>query len=863
MSLAEAYPTHEPLAPGARIARLTRRYQDGPAVISIERARYFTESWRETEGRGTALPLRVAQAMHRVYERMRHCLDPDDRIAGHWSEQFLGLPIPIERGEYNQVLAAELTRKNMLLSRMRSTARGLGYMLRKGALPTFVRNQRRARARGATPLNLDLKTMTEREINRYAIDPEDRRELLDDLLPYWDGRALADHLERELLSSGLFSKDMHDFAVALTGNTSRQVTMVSTAATVATIQGHVILDFDRPLRLGLLAMREALEARLEGETDAAGREALESMAIALDGVVLFARRLADHVALELERAIEPTRREQLERMLRTCQRVPLHPATSFEEAVQSLWTVKTAVELAQPINLHCFGRLDQQLGPYYEADLAAGRMDRDGARELLEELLLKIMSQNIRPESNILSNFYHRYLGSAPVTLGGVKPDGGDGTNDVTYLFLEAAHTSKAVTNVSLRVHPGTPDALLLQLAEYLRAGTSSFALFNDETHVPAMQRRGFALEDARDYAIAGCVEAICPGKTGSLSVGAILLSRLLDATLRNGDVAMMAGLIHGEGLKTGDPDGFASFDELLDALTAQGRHFLDKLVAAANIRDRVHAQHLPAPYISAFIEGCLDSARDVTRGGARYDLSGVSMINSLANLVDSLYVIKRLVFEQRRFTIAELLDAVDHDFVGHEQVLEAIRKLPGKWGNGDPESDALARDVAQRLFEPTYRYRAFKGGPYTVFAISMITHTIDGRLSIAGPDGRRAATPFAASCNPYNVERNGVTGALRSVAALPFEHVLGAAVNIKFHPTAVGETETARRKWIALVRTYFRLGGAQLQPTCVSAETLRAAQQDPEQYRNLIVKVGGYSTYFVDLGREIQDEVIGRTEHR
>ena len=480
------------------------------------------------------------------------------------------------------------------------------------------------------------------------------------------------------------------------------------------------------------------------------------------------------------------------------------------------------------------------------------------------KLLLKIMSQNIRPESNLLGNFYHRYLGSAPVTIGGLTPDGEDGTNEITSLFIEAAHNSKAVTNISVRVHEGTPDTLLLEVADALHRGTSSFSLFNDEVNIDAMMRRGFSLADARNYAVAGCVETTCPGKTGSLSVSALLLTKLLDITLRNGDSAIMAGTIRGEGLRTGDPDHFRTFQELLDAFQKQGAYFIRKLVDGINRKDQLYAEHLPAPLISAFMGGCLEARKDVTRGGAVYDLAGISTINSIANLVDSLYVIKKLIFEEHHTDFHTLLSAIDCNFAGHEALLEKIRALPGKWGNGERETDDLAARVMKDLYRETYAHRNAKnGGPYTAFVISMITHTLDGRLSMASADGRAAASPFAASCNPNNVEKAGVTAVLRSVAALPFEDIMGAAVNVKFHPTAIGREIRARQKWVSLMRTYFALGGAQIQPTVASSEMLRQAQKDPDRHRDLIVKVGGYSTYFVDLGREIQDEVIARTEHQ
>jgi formate C-acetyltransferase len=658
---------------------------------------------------------------------------------------------------------------------------------------------------------------------------------------------------------------MHDFACALLGNTSRQLFLLSTCATIASFQGHVILNYEEVLRKGLAAMAAEVRERLGANRalEEPERIFLRSIQLALEGVMIFARRLAERIEAEAEAESDPERRAVLERMGTTCRAVPLGPARTFDEAVQSLWTIKTAVELAHPVNLHCFGRLDQILYPYYRADRQAGRITPDHACERLAELLLKVMSQNIRPESNVLSRFYHRFLGSSPVTVGGLTPEGEDGTNELTYLFLEAAHRSKAVTNLSVRIHTGTPDDLFLRLAQFLHCGTSSYSLFNDEVVIEAMKRKGFAKRDAMDYAIMGCVEATCPGKTGSMSANALLLSRLLDITLRNGDACMLAGVLRGDGKRTGDPDTFDRFEQLLDAFYEQARYFMDKIVKASNLRDRIFAEHMPAPHISAFIEGCLEKKRDVTGGGGKYDLSGISMINSIANLTDALYVIKKLVFEDKRTTIRDLLEAVDANFDGHEDLLSAIRMLPGKWGNGAAETDSLARTLAAELFRETYRHRSFKEAPFVVYVISVTTHTIDGRLSIATPDGRRAATPYAASCNPYNVERCGVTAALRSVAALPFEDVMGCAVNMKFHPTAVGEHRQARAKWASLIRTYFRLGGAQIQPTVASADMLRAAQAEPDRYRDLIVKVGGYSTYFVELGPEIQREIIDRTEHR
>jgi formate C-acetyltransferase len=429
--------------------------------------------------------------------------------------------------------------------------------------------------------------------------------------------------------------------------------------------------------------------------------------------------------------------------------------------------------------------------------------------------------------------------------------------------MLDAAQRSKAALNFVVRLHGKSPESLLLKIADLHYNGTSSVSVMNDEVSVEALLKRGIERSDALDYAITGCVDMCAPGKTGGEGFSALLLCRILDMTLRNGDSRTLVGTIRNAGPRTGDPDSFSGFGELLNAFTAQASFQIRKIVKAAAIRDRLYAENLPAPHISAFMHGCLRSKRDVTRGGAVYDCEGILFMNSIANTVDSLYVIKKLIFEARLFTFRDLIHALDNNYTGYEHMHRVISELEGKWGNGNPESDEIARTVTTRLFEETYKYRSYKGGFFAPFINSMTAQTYDGRISMATPDGRKAARPYAASCNPYNVDRNGPTGVLRSVAAIDFSHVMGCAVNIRMHPSAIGRSQETRRKWISLIGAYFGMGGEQLQPTVVSTEVLRAARETPELYRDVIVKVGGYSAYFTDLGHEIQNEIIERSEHR
>lgn len=847
-----------------RITRLRSRYQQGTPKISIERARLYTEKWRQLEKSGLPANLRVALAMKHVYQNMSLYLDPDDRLAGTWTEFFLGLPIDIERGLYNGVLESELDKPAMLAFRLKSAYVFIRYLVRKEGMKGLYENIRNALSNGPSPINMGLTPLNQREINAFEIDRASRKHLQKELLPYWKGRSMADRVAWAMDQATFTTTEMREFTAAVPATPAKQAIIISPGASIATYQGHLILDHEQVMRRGLLAMKQDVADQLAERVSHSREERkfLRSLEIALKGVEIFAHRLANKVGAEKERASTPRRIGVLSRMHDCCERVPLHPARTFREALQSLWTVRVAVELAHITNVHALGRLDQILYPYYQQDCEAGILTREEARTLMEELLLKVMVQSIRPESNLLSNFYFRYEGSTPVTIGGVDRTGADATNEMTYIILEAACRAQSVTSLVVRIHRDTPEALHMALSEALHQGSSNISMMNDEIFIKAMLRRGHSLADSRDYAITGCTDAIVPGKTGGISFSGLLLNRILDVTLRNGQARTMLGAIDHVGPRTGDPDGFATFEEFLEAFRVQADYLIRVNAEASNLRDRLFADYQPAPYISAFIQGCLKNRKDVTQGGAVYDFSGINMINSVANLVDSLHVIRQLLFKERSFTFKTLLSALDKDFAGHEDILAMIDAVEGRWGNGHPEVDALARRVTTLLFEATDKYSSYKGGPLVPFINSMTAHTMEGRISLATPDGRRAATPFAASCNPYNVERRGITGVLRSVAALDFKNILGCAVNLRCHPSAIGGNEGARRKWIALMRTYFAMGGAQVQPTVASGKTLRAAQADPEAYQGLMVKVGGYSTYFVDLGREIQNEVIARTEH-
>ncbi len=455
-----------------------------------------------------------------------------------------------------------------------------------------------------------------------------------------------------------------------------------------------------------------------------------------------------------------------------------------------------------------------------------GLISREEAKELLEELFLKIITHNIRPFSGYTSAYVQRYEGSMPVTMGGLTEDGKDATNELSFLMLEAAACSKTTMNFFVRLHMNSPEMLYKAVADLHYHGVSSVAVINDDVSIRALTKRGFSRQDANAFCLTGCVDMISEGKTGHEGFSAMPLCRILDMTLRNGNSQTLIGTLSNVGVKTGDPDTFKSFNELVDAFIKQASFQMKIVVDATHIRDKCFAEKFPAPHISAFIQGCFENKRDVVHGGGIYTLEGILMLNSIANVVDSLYIIKKLIFDKRLFTFAELIQAIDNNFEGHDRILSLIENVEGKWGNGNSESDEIASRITKGIFDETYKYKTFNKGFYAPYINSMTSHTYDGRIAVATPDGRKAGKPYAPSCGPYNVDKNGVTGVLRSVAAIDFSEVLGCAVNIKVHPSAIGATEETQKKWISLIKTYFSLGGEQLQPTIVSTETLRAAQK-------------------------------------
>lgn len=846
-----------------RIADLRRRYLKNISILSVERARYFTEKWQETENKAISVQERVALCMKNVFQHMSHYVDPDERIAGNWTEFFLGIPIDIERGLFNDIFAIELKKSTLFFSQVKSILKFLIYFIKSQGLVKFIHNIQKSLKAGAAAPGLGMKTMDKRKVNPFQINAKDKKILLNKILPYWKDRSVCTTIMKTLNEENVFAGNIKFFLDSMPTSSSSGIVLLSPAAAIGIWQGHIVLDTRTVLDKGILAMKEEVKKELSIKClPEKEREFLCSLDIVYEGILIYTKRLCNAIEEKIENEYDYNKKNNFKRILKALRNVPAYPAGTFYEAIQSYWIIKTVVELSIPFNAHGLGRLDQIFYPYYRHDIDHNIISREDAKELFEELLIKSMGHNIRPYSNYLSDFIHRFDGSEGITLGGVTRDGKDATNELTYVILEAAYSSKTVINIVVRIHKESPEKLYMLISQLYYNKISNISVMNDEICMKALMNYGYTGEDARDYAAISCADICTAGKSGAQGVSSILLCNLLDTTLRNGNISTLIGNISHVGLKTGKPESFHTFQHLLAAFKRQAKYALKLTAKGANIRDKVYARQLPAPFISAFTPGTLKTKKDVTAGGACYNTEYILLMNSIANLIDSLYVIKRLVYDDKCFRLSELLEAVDNNFTGYDNIYKRIKNVEGKWGNGDPVVDQFAREISSFLFQEISAFTNSRNGRFVPGIVSMTTHTIAGRLGIATPDGRKAAQPYAAGCSPYNVEKCGPTGVLRSAAALDMQYVLNCSINIRIHPSVIGRSTVTRKKWISLLRTYFKLGGIQLQPTVASSDELRCAQQEPEKYRDLIVKVGGYSVYFTELGKELQDEIISRTEY-
>lgn len=782
-------------APTERVKRLRERIVAAPQEVCVERARYLTEAMR-----------------------------------AHWSED------PLTR----MSMALEHILDNITITiREGEVIVGCRTSKLKGA-PLFPENKVRW-------LEGDVDNFDARILQRALITPQEKRELREDILPFWRGKTVEDRFLELLPPDVAEDMDKYIFTIML------EITYGI---------GHFTMDHATLLRLGMGGIAEEAERRLqelpvrerEGDQGKFYRAVMRSLRAA----VRFARRHAELARRMAEEEKDPARAEELREMARVCERVPERPAETFHEAVQSVYFAHLIAQIESGGNSISLGRIDQYLLPYYRQDLEAGRITPERARELLSLLYLKTCEiWNVLEEAFIPGGEGAEGKTTQNLTIGGVGADGEDATNELSYLALDAFADVRTVQpNVSLRMSSRTPRDFFLRAVDYARDGVP-LHFFNDDAVVPTLVRGGHSLEDARDYALVGCVEPNAQGKTfGSTFAVQFNGIKCVELALSNG-VDNIFG--YGSGIETGDPTSFTTFEEVWEAFAAQMSHFMGQMVKGMHALDAAIAGMLPSPFASAMVRGPLEKGLDLTRGGAVYNSTGVQLMG-FSNTADSLYAVKKAVFEDGKYSLADLVEWLATDWMDAEEARKYLLLKVPKYGNDLDEPDEMAARVLNFFCDLLEGYTNYRGGAFWPGVFSVGFHLAMGSFTGATPDGRCAGDVLGNGLTPSNgCAVAGPTAVMNSVCKLPLGRLYnGANLNMRFPGK-----RTDPEKLLDLIRGYFSGGGLQVQFNTLDTETLRRAQREPEKYRDLVVRISGYSVLFTGLSDTAQEEIISRYEYR
>lgn len=784
-----------------RSKRLKSRFLTQPREICVERARYYTESHKATEGEPAVV--RQAKALRNILNKLTVRIYPDELIVGNITSK------PLGAGVYPE------------------TALG-------------------PRIEG------ELNRINKRSTNPFTISEEDKRELQEKIFPYWRGKTIID------LARKYWPKEVTDKFDRL------GVFILTEIAGI----GHMLINHERVLKFGVKEMiNQARKLKQEILEDKKPRSEeiqdnlhfYEAVEIACQSVIDFARRHSKEAKNLAEHEKNPARHAELEEIARVCAKVPENPAATLHECLQAMFFTHVACQIESYESAISLGRMDQYLYPCYQADLKAERIDDEKAQELLELFFLKLSSV-IPLFDTDASIAFAGLTAFANVVIGGIDGNGNDATNELSYVILNAARNIKTPQpNFGIRIHEGTPEKLLTEVSRAaLEMGTLPH-VFNDRLVIKSLTNRGIPLEDARNYGIIGCVEPAVPGKSFTSSDAALFnLGLCLELALNDGKGRVMVGQI---GPQTGNPATFKSMEEVMQAYRKQVQHLVERMIEGLDVLARVHAEMKPTVFASSLTDDCLARGKDLTHGGAVYNFTGPQGVG-LATVADSLAAIDELVFKERKVSMGDLVQALNKNFVGYEPVRQTLVNYAPKYGTDNDLADDYARQVGEIYCREVENYRNPRGGWYSPGLYSVTMHITFGILTGALPNGRKATKSLSCGVTPEpGTATFGPTALLKSAAKLNYGLVSnGAVLTLKLNPSTFrGESGIDNLK--SLIKSHFRLGGMHIQCNFVSREDLIAAQKHPEEHRDLVVRVAGYSALFTDLDRLVQDEIIARTE--
>ncbi|UCD04644.1 MAG: glycyl radical protein [candidate division WOR-3 bacterium] len=695
----------------------------------------------------------------------------------------------------------------------------------------------------------DLDILNSRAKVAFRVSKHTRNIYKKRIIPFWTGRSIREQIFRETnedwqkaYAAGVFTEFMEQRA-----------------------PGHTVLD-DKIYRYGLVDFKTRIRERilaLDFYDDVEAfdkREELNAMATAVDALIGYAHRHAVKLRRLADNAENPRRRKELKEMAKICDWVPAHAPRTFWEALQYYWFVHLGV-ITEFNTWDSFnpGRLDQHLYPFYKRDIATGRLTKDRARELLQAFWIKFNNQPAPPKVGVTAQESNTYTDFCLINLGGLKPDGSNAVNELSYLVLDVIEEMRILQPSSmLQVSHKSPERFLERALKIVRTGFGQPSIFNADEIVQELLRQGKSVIDARNGGASGCVETGAFGKESYILTGYFNLVKILEITLNNGKGPLTGATL---GLRTGSPLRFKTFDGLFSAYKKQLEHFIDIKIKGNIIIERIYAKYMPAVFLSALIDDCIDKGKDYHNGGARYNTSYIQGVG-LGSITDSLAAIKFHIFDKKDISMRRLVRALRNDFNGFESVRSRLWDDTPRYGNDDDYADSIMKQIFEAFFEAVDGRPNTKGGHFRINLLPTTVHVYFGSKVGATPDGRSAHKPLSEGISPVQgTDKNGPTSVIKSAAKIDHVRTGGTLLNQKFTPQLLADAEGIRNL-AALIRAYFSMNGHHIQFNVVTAETLKKAQRDPEKYRDLIVRVAGYSDYFVDLGKDLQDEIIRRTEH-
>jgi formate C-acetyltransferase len=589
-------------------------------------------------------------------------------------------------------------------------------------------------------------------------------------------------------------------------------------------------------------------------------EELQAMAVSCDAIIIFAERHAELAEKMAATESNLQRIAELKQIAEVCRHVPAHAPRNFWEAIQMYWFVHlgTITELNGWDAMNP-GHFDQHLRPFYENDVAVRKLTREAAKVLLSCFWIKVNNHPAPPKVGITARESGTYNDFTNINIGGIQPDGSDAVNEVSYLLLEVAEELHILQpGNSVHISNKTPDRFLNAAVKVIRRGHGFPSVFNPDVYVKELLRQGKSLQDAREGGCSGCIEVGAFGKEAFLLTGYLNVPKILEVTLNNG-VDPLTG--KKAGIKTGNSSDFKSFEELYQAFLKQLHFVVEQKIRVSNYIDRMFAKYAPAPFLSVVIDDCISKGKDYYNGGPRYNTSYIQC-TGLGTVTDSLAVLKKHVFEEHNFELSALLTALNKNFEGDERLRQFILNRTPFFGNDDEYADEIAVRVYNDLLAAIDGKPNIKGETYHVNMLSTTCHVYFGKVLGASTNGRLAGKPISDGTSPsHGADTHGPTAVVRSLAKLDQTKSGGTLLNLRFVPSLL-KREKDVEKLGHLIRSYFTLGGHHVQFNIVDTATLRAAQQNPEEYRDLMVRMAGYSDYFNYMNEDLQEEIIARTEN-